>query len=80
MSVHLPPRDPVADTVPESGSESSESDNDQAFSDWADDGEGQAPCKSLFEEKVLGSAKEAKEWDAKEHGFDLNAVSAKLGE
>jgi protein arginine N-methyltransferase 3 len=78
MSVHLPPRDAHVDAVPESGSESSASDDDQAFSDWASDGGAGAPCTSLFEPKTLPSAREARAWDAAQHGFDLDAIARRL--
>jgi hypothetical protein len=78
MSVHLPPRDALVDAVPESGSESSASDDDQAFSDWASDGGAGEPCTSLFEPKTLPSAREARAWDTAQHGFDLDAIARRL--
>jgi protein arginine N-methyltransferase 3 len=80
MSLHLPPRDPTAaEAVPESGSESSESDNDQAFSDWDSDGDAKIPCKSLFDETTLPTAQEVQAHDAKVHGFDLEGASKRIG-
>lgn len=77
MSVRLPAAsDPVAD--PESGSES-EGDDDQEFGDWVSDSADRQPCKSLFGDDVLPSAAEAVAHDKQTHGFDLDALSKKLG-
>ncbi|KAI0265674.1 S-adenosyl-L-methionine-dependent methyltransferase [Gloeopeniophorella convolvens] len=74
MSLHLPAASlDLAETHSESGSESNGSDVEESWSDWVSDSANSKPCKSLFEEKMLGSAAEALDYDKKAHKFDLNA-------
>lgn len=57
------------------GSSSSEEDEaDLTWEDWVSDSASKRPCKSLFEEKMLGSVAEMVEWDKANHGFDFDAI------
>ncbi|KAJ9106082.1 hypothetical protein QFC21_001221 [Naganishia friedmannii] len=58
-----------------SSSESAESAN---FSDWASSLHGAYRTQSLFDDTLLDSPKEAIEYDARVHGFNLDEVLAKL--
>ncbi|KAF6755854.1 arginine N-methyltransferase 3 [Ephemerocybe angulata] len=82
-SIRLPPPQTIPDPEEEresssSGSESSD-DDDQNWDDWVSDSNEQQECRSLFDEKVLGSVEAAISHDSSTHGFDVNQVSSKLG-
>jgi type I protein arginine methyltransferase len=79
MSLHLP-NSLTKSAASESGSESSESDNDQEFGDWVSDTADQQPCRSLFDEQILPNVTAALSHDKSVHGFDLEAVSSNLCE
>lgn len=54
----------------------SESESDQDFSDWVEE---VVPCRSLFDDQTeLASAKEAIQYDAEKHNFNVLEHSAKL--
>ena len=51
---------------------------EETWSDWVSDSISKQPCQSLFENKILSSVSEALEYDKNTHGFDLDALCAKL--
>ncbi|KAG8957196.1 hypothetical protein FRC00_004353 [Tulasnella sp. 408] len=81
MSVHIPASAISAnyeqDDISRS-SDASEEDNKEleTFDDWIEE---ERPCKSLFDDNVLDSVTLAIEYDSKTHGFDIGAVSKRLG-
>ena len=60
------------------GPESSDDDDDQAFSDWISD-EHSTPAHSLFDEATFPNVQAALEHDKEKYGFDLEAVCKGLG-
>ncbi|EJD51065.1 S-adenosyl-L-methionine-dependent methyltransferase [Auricularia subglabra TFB-10046 SS5] len=59
---------------------SGDSDDDQDWADWQSDGGEGERCASLFEANLdFASAADCVAHDAKQHGFDLITVSARLG-
>lgn len=60
-------------------SSSEEDDEDLAWDDWASDSLAKVPCKSLFEDKTFDTVQEAMLYDETNHGFSLQATTARLG-
>lgn len=83
MSVHIPASaigtSYEDDDDHSDGSGQSEEDNKEleSFDDWL---EAERQCKSLFDDKLLGSTSICVQYDKESHGFDLIEVSTKLGE
>ena len=59
---------------------SSDGDEGRDWSDWGEDDEEQLATKSLFSETILPSAKDALDYDAREHGFDLRLFRIEVGQ
>ncbi|CAK5262346.1 unnamed protein product [Mycena citricolor] len=78
MSVRLPPIPSGNHSDSGSCSSSSSSDGEEeTWDDWVSES-GAGPCKSLFDETVLESAKSAGEHDKVTHGVDLDALCARF--
>lgn len=58
--------------------ESSSEEEDETWEDWVSDSLAKQPCRSLFDDTTLPSAREVLEHDKKAHGFDLNETYSRL--
>jgi protein arginine N-methyltransferase 3 len=77
MSVHLPPTEEFISTDDADATSSEEDDDDQNWDDWVSD-DAEQPCRSLFDDKLLPSAREALAHDKSVHDFDLENAFARL--